>query len=96
MTDLSDLARRFNRAAELGRGIRLEAADVDILFAIGANDVLQQAASRQLRDECERRSAKVRSEPPAAPAVLSSDEDASEAFERARRATTRGKIGRPR
>src|SRR6059058_2888201 len=61
MSDLPDLARRFSRAAQEGRGIRLSAEDLDLLFAVGANDALQESASKYLRDQCLRRSAASRS-----------------------------------
>jgi hypothetical protein len=61
MNDLPDLARKFSRAAQDGRGIRLSAAELDLLFAVGANDVLQSEASKYLRNQCLRRSAQTRS-----------------------------------
>ena len=39
--DIADLARRWSRAVQRGRGIRIEAADLDLLTDIGVNDIIQ-------------------------------------------------------
>ncbi|MCP3732216.1 hypothetical protein M9978_17485 [Sphingomonas sp. MG17] len=49
--DLADLARRWSRALHRGRGIRLEAADLDQLAAIGVNDIIQAAAAEFLKEK---------------------------------------------
>jgi hypothetical protein len=46
-----DLARKWSRAIERGKGIRLEADQMDMLTAIGANDVLQAAAAELLKEQ---------------------------------------------
>ena len=47
---LPDLARRWSRALERGRGIRIEAADLDLLAAIGVNTLIQTAAAEILKE----------------------------------------------
>lgn len=55
------LARRIQRAAEIGRGIRFEAADLDLLVAIGVNDLIQTKAAESTRELCRNRDARSRS-----------------------------------
>lgn len=55
MMALPELARKFNRAAERGRGISLSAGDLDLLFSIGVNDLVQSESSKLLRDQCRKR-----------------------------------------
>lgn len=57
MTDISELARRFSRAAAVGRGIRFEADEVDLLVEIGAIDIIQAAAAVQLKERAKCRGA---------------------------------------
>jgi hypothetical protein len=45
MTSLPDLQRRFSKAIERGKGIRLEAADLDMFVASGAYETLARAAA---------------------------------------------------
>lgn len=59
--ELTDLARRVSRALDGERGIRLERDDLDLLAAIGANDVLQTAAAEYQRNQCQQRAARSRS-----------------------------------
>ncbi|MEO9130411.1 MAG: hypothetical protein ABI240_04300 [Sphingomonas sp.] len=47
---LPDLARRWARAIDRGRGIRIEAADLDLLTDIGVNDIIQVAAAEKLKE----------------------------------------------
>jgi hypothetical protein len=48
--DLSDLARRWSRAVERGRGLRIEANDLDVLTSIGVNDLIQAIAAEKLKE----------------------------------------------
>ncbi|OQW75377.1 MAG: hypothetical protein BVN32_11080 [Proteobacteria bacterium ST_bin14] len=48
--DIADLARRWSRAIARGRGIRIEAADLDLLTDIGVNDIIQAAAAQKLKE----------------------------------------------
>lgn len=48
--DIADLARRWSRAIQRGRGIRIEAADLDLLTDIGVNDIIQAAAAEKLKE----------------------------------------------
>lgn len=89
VSSLPDLARRFSRAIEKGKGIRLEAADLDLLCSTGVLAALTDAAAaEQQRQAAERLAARVAAPPSLARA---SDADASigtraaEAMERARR-----------
>lgn len=61
MTDITDLARRFSRKLDTGKGMQLDAADLALLCAIGVNDVIQQAAAKYLREQCQQRIARNRS-----------------------------------
>ncbi|WP_242154048.1 hypothetical protein [Sphingomonas sp. BAUL-RG-20F-R05-02] len=48
--ELPDLARRWSRAIERGRGIRIEAADLDLLTGIGVNELIQTASAETLKE----------------------------------------------
>ena len=48
---LPDLARKWSRAIERGKGIRLEADQLDLLATIGVNDLLQAAAAESLKEQ---------------------------------------------
>jgi hypothetical protein len=48
--DLPDLARRWSRAIGRGRGIRVEANELDLLTDIGGNDIIQPAAAEKLKE----------------------------------------------
>lgn len=50
MPDLGDLYRKFSRAIETGKGIRLSPAEVDLLVVTGAYKALSDAVAEQLRD----------------------------------------------
>ena len=54
MTTITDLARRFSRKTEIGKGMQLTPDDLALLAAIGVNDVIQSAAADFLRDQCQR------------------------------------------
>jgi hypothetical protein len=58
MKSLPDIARHFSACIERGKGIRLEAADLDILASIGVNELVQRAAAEYLRDQSRERIAK--------------------------------------
>ena len=50
MGDLPTLARRLAKVVENGRGVRFEAADVDLLVEIGVYDVVQAKAAEVLKE----------------------------------------------
>jgi len=52
---ISDLARHWSRKSEAGKGLRIEAGDLDQLNAIGMGELLQAAAAEEQRKICERR-----------------------------------------
>ena len=52
MNDISMLARRWLRQAELGRGIRLSAEETDLLNAIGIGELLTAEAAKTMRAQC--------------------------------------------
>ena len=56
MTSLTKLSRHWSRQTEKRRGIRLEAAAMDILNAIGVGELVHLAAAEEQRKECEKRS----------------------------------------
>jgi hypothetical protein len=56
--DLPDLARRWSRAIERGRGIRVEVAELDLLTDIGVNDIIQAAAAEKLKERAKWRADK--------------------------------------
>ncbi|AYO76466.1 hypothetical protein [Sphingobium yanoikuyae] len=60
---LPELAERMQRAIVNGRGIRFEAGDLDLLVAIGVNDLVQTENAKLLREQCLTRTMKSRSIP---------------------------------
>lgn len=52
---LSDLSRRFSRATEIGRGIQLDAAEVDLMTMHGAFAVISEAAVKALTQQATER-----------------------------------------
>jgi len=59
MTDLSKLARRWMRQSEMGRGIKLSAADHDLLNAIGVGELLAAEAARLMREQSQQRAHRI-------------------------------------
>lgn len=59
---LSDIARKWTLAADRGKGIRLSAAELDILNAAGAGVLLAQAASAYLQDKAIQRRSEAQTE----------------------------------
>jgi hypothetical protein len=55
MNSLTDLARHWLRQTELGRGLRLEADQLDLLNAIGVGDIIAAEAAKHLREQCQKR-----------------------------------------
>lgn len=87
-TGIVELARRWARAAERGKGIRLETRDVELMIEIGAAKLLMTAAADELAASvAERRAAGPASSSSAAPP--SAPEDVARAATRARRALRR-------
>lgn len=52
---LPDLERRLSKAIERGKGLRLEAADLDLLCAAGVIELVAQAAAAEQRRVSEAR-----------------------------------------
>lgn len=81
--------RRLSRAIEAGRGIRLSAADVDLLVEHGGYDALSRASAEiqreQARERLEQRAATRRPECP--PPTDDSEAAAAAALARAREMT---------
>jgi hypothetical protein len=59
MSDISHLARRWMRQAELGRGIRLSADEHDLLNAIGLGEIIAAEAAKLQRTKCLHRSTRL-------------------------------------
>ena len=57
MTSLTKLARHWSRQTEKRCGIRLDAAAMDQLNAMGIGEKIHLAAAKEQREECEKRSA---------------------------------------
>lgn len=57
MTSLVDLAERIQKAIVRGRGIRLEAAELDLLVSIGFNDLVQLEAAKLVKKQAQERMA---------------------------------------
>lgn len=55
MNDLSAIARHWMRQVELGRGIRPEATDLDLLNAVGVGELIAVKAAESQRDQCHKR-----------------------------------------
>lgn len=58
MSDLARIARHWMRQTEIGRGIRLEAADLDLLNAIGVGELIAAKAAEEMREAAKERQAK--------------------------------------
>ncbi len=48
---LPELARQWSKAIERGKGMRLSAADLELLTSAGVNDLLQSAAAANLKEK---------------------------------------------
>ena len=55
------LDRKLSRAAEIGKGVRLEPADLDLLASLGLFDLTHAAKSEYLRSQSQCRDARRRS-----------------------------------
>jgi hypothetical protein len=55
MDAIIELDRRLSRALEVGRGIRLSGAELDLLAATGAYAVIHEAAERELKERAQSR-----------------------------------------
>lgn len=55
MTSISDLARHWTRQTEKGKGIRIEAAALDVLNAIGVGELILTKAAEAQREACNSR-----------------------------------------
>lgn len=55
MDDLTGLARQWSKQTAAGRGIRLSAAQVDLLNALGAGELIAREAAKAQRELSERR-----------------------------------------
>lgn len=55
------LDRKLTRAAELGKGVRIEAADLDMLVSLGLLDLIHRAKSDYLKKQSESRDVSRRS-----------------------------------
>lgn len=87
MRSLPELARHISNQLERGRGVRLEAADLDLLASVGVVEAISEAAARQQREEAAARVA-ARGAPrrePAAKGVSADRATAAEAAERLQR-----------
>ena len=58
MDGLSDIARHWARQTDKGRGLRLEAHDLNLLNAIGVGELILAKAAEQQRKQCVERSVK--------------------------------------
>lgn len=55
MTSIIELNRHFMRQAELGKGLRLTAQELDLLIAIGVGELLASKAADSQREQCQKR-----------------------------------------
>lgn len=78
MAGLSDLARHWSRQTEKGKGIRIAAAEMDILNAIGVGELILLKVAEEQRQACNQR---IQGSTPAASTDLSTTENKTEAFE---------------
>lgn len=51
LKSLPAIARKWSKASERGKGVRISAEDLDELNAIGVNELLQAAAATQLKEK---------------------------------------------
>lgn len=91
---ISQLARHWSKQTDNGKGIRLEAADVDLLNASGVGALIQKLASEEQcelsRDRISTRARPKQDGPAAAPVVTfrtSTPDEIAHAARRAQRAT---------
>lgn len=59
MSALPDLARKWSRALQAERGLKIDADDLALLAAIGVNDLLQTESARVQREQCQKRAMKL-------------------------------------
>jgi hypothetical protein len=59
--ELPDIARHWSRQTDKGKGIRLEAGQMDLLNAIGVGELILKAAAEYQRNQCQQRAARSRS-----------------------------------
>jgi hypothetical protein len=52
MGSLTDLARHWTRQTEKGKGLRIEAGDLDVLNAIGVGQLILTKAAEAQREAC--------------------------------------------
>lgn len=55
MNDLTDIARHWLRQTQLGKGLRLDGEQLDLLNAIGVGDIIAAEAAKLLREQCHKR-----------------------------------------
>ncbi|MFZ5743436.1 MAG: hypothetical protein ACOY7T_03015 [Pseudomonadota bacterium] len=55
MTSIIELNRHFMRQADLGKGLRLTAQELDLLIAIGVGELLASKAADSQREQCQKR-----------------------------------------
>lgn len=58
MSDLPRLARHWMNQTCKGKGLRLEAADLDLLNGIGVGEMIASRAAELQRDQCLKRTAR--------------------------------------
>jgi hypothetical protein len=78
MASLSDLARHWSRQTEKGKGIRIAAAEMDVLNAIGVGELILLKVAEEQRQACNQR---IQGFTPAADTGSSTTESRTEAFE---------------
>lgn len=55
MSALPHIARHWFRQTEIGRGVRLDAEQMDVLNAIGVGQLIAEAVARYQREQCQKR-----------------------------------------
>lgn len=53
--EIVDLARKWNRKLDQGKGTQFTAHELALMASIGVNDLVQNAAAKLLRDQCQKR-----------------------------------------
>jgi hypothetical protein len=63
MATIADIARKWSKKTDMGRGLVLDADDLDILNAMGIGKQIAEAAAEFQRDQCQKRVARNQSIP---------------------------------
>ncbi len=77
MTNLTDLARHWLNKTARGKGIRLDAEQLDFLNAIGVGEIIAGEAAKLQREQCQKRTLRSNGAADTEPSGTASETEAS-------------------